>query len=136
MKEKFYRFMAGRYGNDQLNRFLSISSLVLALAAIFFRKSPMLAELMWIIAVVGLVLSYIRLFSRNISRRRDENTKYLRTVYKIKSAFRLKKEQWTQRKDYKFFTCPACHTTLRVPKGKGKISIVCRKCGNSFSGRT
>ena len=25
-----------------------------------------------------------------------------------------------------------CRTLLRVPKGKGKIKIVCRKCGNSF----
>lgn len=128
--------MAGRYGNDQLNSFLSILSLVLALAAIVLRKSPVWSELLWLIAVIGLVLSYVRLLSRNIARRREENTKYLHAVYKVKSAFRLNKEKWTQRKDYKFFTCPACHTTLRVPKGKGKISIVCRKCGNSFSGRT
>lgn len=136
MREKFYRFMAGRYGNDQLNRFLSILSLVLALAATVLRKSPVWSELLWLIAVIGLVLSYVRLLSRNIARRREENAKYLHAVYKVKSAFRLNKEKWTQRKDYKFFTCPACHTTLRVPKGKGKISIVCRKCGNSFSGRT
>ena len=30
------------------------------------------------------------------------------------------------------FRCPGCGTLLRVPKGKGKIKIVCRKCGNSF----
>lgn len=136
MKDKFYRFMAGRYGNDQLNKFLSITSLVLALAAILLRKSTIIAELLWILAFAGIVLSYIRLFSRNMSRRREENAKYLRAQYRVKSFFRLRKEKWTQRKDYKFFTCPACHTTLRVPKGKGKISIVCRKCGNSFSGRT
>lgn len=136
MKDKFYRFMAGRYGNDQFNKFLSITSLVLALAAILLRRSTVIAELLWILAFAGIVISYIRLFSRNMSRRREENAKYLRTRYKVTSFFRLRKEKWTQRKDYKFFTCPACHTTLRVPKGKGKISIVCRKCGNSFSGRT
>lgn len=136
MKDKFYRFMAGRYGNDQFNKFLSITSLVLALAAILLRRSTVIAELLWILAFAGIVISYIRLFSRNMSRRREENAKYLRTKYKVTSFFRLRKEKWTQRKDYKFFTCPACHTTLRVPKGKGKISIVCRKCGNSFSGRT
>lgn len=128
--------MAGRYGNDQFNKFLSITSLVLALAAILLRRSTVIAELLWILAFAGIVISYIRLFSRNMSRRREENAKYLRTRYKVTSFFRLRKEKWTQRKDYKFFTCPACHTTLRVPKGKGKISIVCRKCGNSFSGRT
>lgn len=136
MKDKFYRFMAGRYGNDQFNKFLSITSLVLALAAILLRRSTVIAELLWILAFAGIVISYIRLFSRNMSRRREENAKYLRAKYKVTSFFRLRKEKWTQRKDYKFFTCPACHTTLRVPKGKGRISIVCRKCGNSFSGRT
>ena len=50
--------------------------------------------------------------------------------------FRLLKERWVQRRDYKFFTCPACRTTLRVPKGRGKIRIVCRKCGASFTGKS
>ena len=54
----------------------------------------------------------------------------------IGGKFEMIKVRWTQRKDYKFFTCPACHTTLRVPKHKGKINIVCKKCGNSFTGRT
>ena len=48
------------------------------------------------------------------------------------AALRLGKERWQQRKEYKFFTCPACKTVLRVPKGEGKIKLVCRKCGTSF----
>ena len=46
------------------------------------------------------------------------------------------KERWVQRKDFKFFQCPSCHAVLRVPSGRGKIKIVCRKCGNTFIGKS
>ena len=54
----------------------------------------------------------------------------------MEGRLRAAKERWVQRKDYKFFSCPSCHTNLRVPRGKGKIKIVCRKCGTSFMGRS
>lgn len=135
MREKFARFMAGRYGNDQLNRFLLILSLVFMFLALLLRKSAV-ASLIWLLAVACIVLVYVRMLSRNRYKRCDENAKYLKLSYNVESKFRMLKERWVQRKEYKFFTCPSCHTTLRVPKGKGKINIVCRKCGNSFQGKT
>lgn len=135
MREKFARFMAGRYGNDQLNRTMTIASVVfLILAMIFGKKS--ISALLWLIGVVLLVLVYIRMMSRNRYKRIEENNKFMRFKYDLTSFFRVQKERWSQRKDYKFFKCPSCHTTLRVPRGKGKINIVCRKCGNSFRGKT
>lgn len=135
MREKIARFMAGRYGTDQLNKFLSIVSLVLMIAAIVFNRTRF-AQLLWLIAFVLLVLVYVRMLSRNIYKRSDENNRFLRLRYSVSSKLRMVRERWVQRKDYKFFTCPACHTTLRVPRHKGKINIVCRKCGNSFRGKT
>ncbi len=135
MRERFARFMAERYGTDQLNKFLSIMSLVFMIAAVIFNRTK-LSQLVWIIAVVLLVVVYVRMFSRNIYKRSDENSRYLRARYKLTGKIKMLRERWVQRKEYKFFTCPACHTTLRVPKHKGKISIVCRKCGNSFRGKT
>lgn len=135
MREKIARFMAGRYGTDQLNKFLSIVSLVLMIAAIVFNGTRF-SQLLWMIAFVLLVLVYVRMLSRNIYKRSDENNRYLRLRYRVSSKLRMVRERWVQRKDYKFFTCPACHTTLRVPRHKGKINIVCRKCGNSFRGKT
>jgi ribosomal protein L37AE/L43A len=134
MREKMARFMAGRYGGDQLNRFIAIGGCVLFIAGMFVRGTASLV--MYCAAMGGLVWSYCRMFSRNIYKRRAENDKYLRIKQKLSSDLCLKKECWNQRRDYKFFTCPACHTKLRVPKGKGKINIVCRKCGNSFQGKT
>ena len=39
-------------------------------------------------------------------------------------------------KDYKLFTCPTCKTTLRVPKGKGRINLTCPKCQTKFAGKS
>ena len=135
VRAKFLQYMTGRYGNDQLNKFLSIAGLVCAFLAVIFGRTK-LATLIWLLAVVLIAIVYARMFSRNIYKRSDENTKYLRKKDSLIRTFNLRKERWKQRKSYKFFTCPACNTTLRVPRGKGKINIVCRKCGNSFQGKT
>lgn len=135
MREKFARFMAGRYGADQLNRLFSILCIALLLIAVIFNGTA-LSRVLWIVSFVLLLLIYFRMLSRDTYRRSQENNRYLRFRYNFVKRFRMIKERWTQRKDYKFFSCPSCHTTLRVPKGKGKINIVCRKCGTSFQGKT
>ena len=134
MKERLARFMAGRNGNDQLNNFLLVFTLVLMLAGSF--AGGVVGRYIMIASVLLLALCYFRMFSRNVYKRREENGKYMRLKYKLSAWLRLRKERWVQRKDYKFFTCPSCRTTLRVPRGHGKIKIVCRKCGVSFTGKS
>ena len=124
------RFMVGRNGNDQFNVFLMICSLVLILL------STLLGGKLFLLVLALLVYIYFRMLSRNVYRRQDENSRYLRAKYKLSSRVRLLGERWKQRRDYKFFVCPSCHATLRVPKGRGKIKIVCRKCGTSFTGKS
>ena len=34
--------------------------------------------------------------------------------------------------DYEVISCPKCDSRLRVPKNKGKISVTCPKCSESF----
>ena len=134
MRQKLMQFMIGRNGNDELNRFLLAVDMLLILLAVLFSRG--IGRILSPIALVLLALTYYRMFSRNLIRRSDENVRYLQLRDRVLSGFRVKKEQWVQRKDYKFFVCPACKTTLRVPKGRGKIKIVCRKCGNSFMGKS
>lgn len=134
MKEKLARFMVGRNGNDQLNHFLLGLALVLLVIAAIFKDN--FGRITYIVIFALLGYAYFRMFSRNVYKRREENGKYIRAQYKFSAAVKLRKEQWIQRKDYKFFTCPSCKTTLRVPRGHGKIKIVCRKCGNSFTGKS
>lgn len=134
MRDRITKFMMGRNGNDQLNMALLILAAVLLLLGSISRGS--ISGLFMMFVPVLLVYSYFRMLSKNIYKRQEENGKYLRLRYKAVSKFNVLKERWKQRKDYKFFTCPSCHTTLRVPRGRGKIKIVCRKCGNSFEGRS
>ena len=126
--------MVGRNGNDQLNHFLLGLALVLLVIAAIFKDN--FGRITYIVIFALLGYAYFRMFSRNVYKRREENGKYIRAQYKFSAAVKLRKEQWIQRKDYKFFTCPSCKTTLRVPRGHGKIKIVCRKCGNSFTGKS
>ena len=126
--------MAGRNGNDQLNVFLLIVDLILMLLSSIFSKS--IGGVLYPIVIALLVYVYFRMFSRNVYKRREENGKYMRLKYRADAALRLRKERWIQRKDYKFFTCPSCRTSLRVPRHRGKVKIVCRKCGTSFFGKT
>ena len=125
--------MAGRNGNDQLNIFLLIVDVVLIVLSTIWKSA---SGVLYPLVLVLLVYIYFRMFSRNVYKRREENGKYMRLKYKADAALRLRKERWVQRKDYKFFTCPSCRTSLRVPRHRGKVKIVCRKCGTSFFGKT
>ena len=133
MREKWQRFMIGRNGHDQLNMFLLMLSIVLfVLASIFSRSFGRYVQpFVWVV----LILIYFRMMSKNLQRRREENGKFIRLKFKLSGIIRARHERWIQRKDYKFFTCPSCKTVLRVPRGHGKIKVVCRKCGNSFIGK-
>ena len=135
MRAWFARIMAGRNGPDHLNRFLSVVFLILSVCSVFVRNAR-LASVLYTLSMALFLYVMFRMFSRNIYRRQQENGAYLRERYKITSWWNGLRDRWAQRKDYKFFKCPSCHTRLRVPKGKGKLNIVCRKCGNSFQRRT
>ena len=131
MREKLYRFMAGRYGMDQLSKFLCYAALVLLLVN-FFLKSTVI----YVIGIVLLVLIYLRTFSKNLEKRRRENAWYLRKTYAVTNGVKNWLDRVKQSKDYVFFRCPSCKAMLRVPRGKGKLRVTCRKCGNSFEKRT
>ena len=131
MREKFYRFMAGRNGPDQLCRFLSFLALALIVANLFAHT-----VVLWALGLAVLILAYFRMFSRNLARRRAENGKYMQLRYKVTHAFTDWRDRFRQRKDYAFFRCPSCRAMLRVPRGKGKIRVTCRKCGTAFERKT
>ena len=130
MREKLARFMAGRNGVDQLSRAIMYAVLILFIASVFTHGK--LSSVLMMLAVIGIVYMYFRVFSRNTAKRRAENTRYMQRTYSMRTYFRNLGERWKQRRDYKFFRCPSCGTLLRVSRGKGKIKVVCRKCGNSF----
>ena len=127
MKERMQRFMAGRYGNDQLNQFIFIVAIISMVLEIITRQS-----LFYTLTLVLLILAYVRVFSRNINKRYEENMKFLQKKDAILNKFRKQKYYAAQRRNFHIYTCPQCKQKFRIPKGKGKISITCPKCRTSF----
>ena len=133
------RFMYGRNGMDQLNLVLLwgsvavslISSLVGGISDAFATAGVVLYYLsmaMWIVAL-------FRMLSRNLYKRREENSKWLRFWWKVKNAGKGAKERHAD-KAHKYFTCKKCKAVCRVPVGKGKVVITCPRCGNKMEGKT
>ena len=131
MREKFARFMMGRNGVDELARFESIFVWILLLVSIFSR--------MWIFDLLAMALivhMYFRILSRNVSKRYEENQKYVNFRYNAVVKWDKKKKRIAQRRNYRFYKCPMCRQEVRVPKGHGKIQITCPKCRETFIKRS
>lgn len=126
MREKFSRFMIGRYGNDRLNQVIMIVAMI-ALVISFFGP-----KIFYLFSLLCLVVVYFRMFSRNIYKRSMENNKYLQWEYKVKQFFAKKKREMQQTKTHHIYRCPSCKQKIRVPRGKGRIEIRCPKCGQTF----
>ena len=127
MKERWRRFMMGRYGSDSLNRALLILSLVLLVLSWVLDRS-----VFWLLALVVLVLAYCRMFSRNLYRRQQENQRYLQATAGLRKEARLWRRKWQDRRTHVYFKCPYCREAMRVPKGQGRVMVRCRKCGREF----
>ena len=127
MRNRFYRFMYGRNGADALSRAASITAMVLIVLSIIFSRfiSAPVGSVLWILAVICLIYTYVRIFSKNLAKRRAENAKYLAWKNRLHTIR-------TQSRKYKFFKCPQCKASMRVPRGKGKIRVTCHKCGTVF----
>lgn len=124
-------FMTGRYGPDHLNIAMIIFSFILSLIHGVSGFTPLLY-----ISYVLLALALFRMLSRNISRRRAENDKFIRYWWPIRTKISRTFANIRHRKTYKYFKCPSCGNTLRVPRGKGKLQITCPKCGERFIKKT
>ena len=124
------RFFYGRYGWVALNLFLIGLSLVLYVADIFVR-----ASVLYVLYTLLLILALFRMLSRNFARRRAENAKFMVVAGPVIRWVKLRRTIHRD-KEHRYFKCPNCGQQLRVPRGKGKITITCRNCGVSFEEKT
>lgn len=126
IRNAIQRFMYGRYGNDSLNLFLIGTYLVLYLLFILTGFT-----LLYWICLVLVAVSLFRILSRNLPRRREENAKFLKAAGPVIRWWRLRRTIHRD-KEHRYFKCPNCGQQLRVPRGKGTITVTCRSCGASF----
>lgn len=125
---KLRAFFYGRNGFDDLAKHMLIAALVVFLIYGFCPQG-IVKFILSLISYALMGYSYFRILSKNIYKRVEENRQYL-------GAIKMTKTRWEQRKTHKFFRCPKCKTWLRLPKGRGKITITCVKCSNKFDKRT
>ncbi|MGM9660834.1 MAG: hypothetical protein ACI3WQ_09575 [Faecousia sp.] len=116
-------FMAGRYGTDRLNMVILCVGLAASLLSVFFRSTPL--NLLFFVLSYGLMIwAIFRSLSRNTYKRYQENRKFLQILNRLKD------------RQNRYFDCPKCRQMVRVPRGKGKISITCPRCHEKFIRKT
>ena len=133
-KNKTYRFMYGRYGGDTLNKVLLWTYLGVAVA--YFISTLCISgdaiRTRWIVWAAYMVVSTLllvvvvcRMFSRRIAKRRQENQRFC-------GFFKLIRNRIRDRKTHVYRKCPKCGAMLRLPKARGKHTVVCPRCRERF----
>ena len=157
------RFMTGRYGSDQFSRFTLLMAFVMLVLNLFFRtKTSVFYWLVWIL----IIYTYFRMFSRNIQKRYDDNTRFLQLKEKVlgklrggrgagagdsvKDSYRYYQNAYDNARtgagkpngamrsdrEHRIFRCPKCDQRVRVPRGRGRIEITCPRCAHKFIKRS
>lgn len=124
MRNFFRQFMAGRYGLDKLSQALLGAGFVCCLLSFLLGWLPGFNILFTLLSYLFLFFTIFRCFSRNTYKRYQENRKFLMFFQQLKD------------KEHRYYDCPRCRQQVRVPRGKGKISITCPKCREKFIKKT
>lgn len=139
------KFLQGIYGIDLL-------SLVLLFISSLFNLSRYTS----FIGFALIIISLLRIFSRNIAKRQAENNSLITVLNKPLSKFGLRipynsqpidftslsylykvlKIKFNEKKNYKITKCPNCSQKLRLPRKKGNIVVTCKRCSHKFDLRT
>lgn len=117
------RFMEGRYGTDRLNLVILCCGLAASILSSLVRL-PLLNLIFWLLSYGLMIWAVWRSLSRNTYKRYQENRKFMQIFDRLKD------------RQHRYFDCPKCRQTVRVPRGRGKISITCPRCREKFIKKT
>ena len=123
--------MYGRNGYDTLAKTLLwvyLAVFITYAVVSLFVDSVLLYVAYMILSLWIVIYILFRVMSRNVTKRRAENQRFC-------DFFKLKRNKWRDRKTHVYRKCPVCKAVLRLPKAKGKHSVICPKCKNKFTVR-
>ncbi len=126
-KMRLAQWMRGRYGIDALYKGLINIYFVLLIINMFVRSS-----VLFYLSLTILVVAMYRVFSRQLAKRRQENTKYLALRDPIKKKVLLAFNRIRFFRTHRYRTCPNCKTTLRLRKQAGTMTVTCPVCKTVF----
>ena len=149
-------FMQGRYGYDQLSKFLMILGMImLVVTGLMQGKTiglPGYSKYMYLLALLVLGFGYYRMASRKIQKRKKENEAYLKLIsgfsrkakealereenYRKYSTFEMSKELSEDGETVIIcYKCRGCGTEQRFEEGQGIKTIKCPNCTNTLVDR-
>ncbi len=133
-RNKLMKFMSGRYGFDDLGKFLILLYLIIwiltSILDIFVNGAPII--ILSAISLAIMLYAFFRMFSRSIYKRRNENEAFKKIKVSFSSFIRLQKNKYRDRRTHVYGKCPDCKAVLRLKKIKGKHRAACPRCGKSF----
>lgn len=130
-----YRFMSGRYGTDELSRFLFIAYLVcfgLSFVFQFFRDTLWLALLLELVMWGLMVWTLFRMLSRNVNKRWAENQRFLQLRTRVREWFKLTRARLRDIRTKRYRRCPHCRAVVRFPIKRGVHIVSCPHCKQRF----
>lgn len=127
LKYKIVNWMRGRYGMDALYKF------TITMTFVFLVLNMLFPSLLFYGLSMGFaVYSFMRAFSKNLSKRADENRKFLAMKNKADQKFLQFKNRFRDRNTHRYRACPNCKQMLRLTKKVGVNHVTCPKCKNEF----
>jgi hypothetical protein len=123
----FRKYFRDSYGFDKLSQYLALTGLLFTLSG---RSSSK------ILGLVFVGVSLWRAISKNKYKRYQELAGFNNLLSVIGIKFNKYKIQASDTLKFKVLKCPDCSQKLRVPRGKGKIVITCKKCRKEFKARS
>ena len=130
-KDALMRFMAGRYGPDQLGTALIWSALIMSVLGLITRF-----PVFQLLAYAGLIYCLFRMFSRNTAKRAAENQAFMQWFSKVSTKVRQFIQRQKNRREYKYFRCAHCRALIRLKRGQGKVHGKCPRCQTEYDQNT
>ncbi len=129
--QKLSNFMYGRYGLDNLGRFLIVIYIMLAVANIFVigRTAKMI---LYGVQMLVLAVILLRVLSRNIYARQKENNFYLKTFGWLTPNFKLLFRRIKDIGKKRYRRCPNCKSVARLPIRRGRHTVRCPNCRQEY----
>ena len=128
--EKFQKFMYGRYGVDELYKFLMYTYILLVIINLFIKSN-----IISIIELIIFIVMFYRFFSKKIYKRSTENVKFLKIKNNLLKPVYVLKRNYRDRNECLYKRCKHCKKLLKlpIPSSRGKKIIKCPKCKKEFN---
>ena len=122
---KFQKFMNGRYGVDELTKFIIKIYFILVIINLFINN-----KVLYLLELILLFIMFYRFLSKKIYKRSNENQLFLKIKNNLLKPFK-NIERNIKDKEHIYKKCHKCKTTLKLPlpSKMGIKKAKCPKCG-------